>query len=457
MKQFKIGDEIILDIIDINSEGQGVGKYEGFTLFINGGTLGDKVRVKIIDLKKSFGIANTIELLEKSPYRVEPKCKYFHSCDGCQLQNLNYQKQLELKQDMVKNNIKKIGNITNVPVKKIIGMNNPYRYRNKGEFKVGKDCNIGYFKKGTHEIYPIDKCIIQNEAVNEIVELVREHMKKYKLEGYDTKTKEGIIRNIIVRITKDNKVMVIIVTKEEKLPYKEKLIDILINKDRSNNYEIKSIYQNINKKDTSVVLGSKNIKLYGEDRIVDCIGEYKFFISPKSFFQVNPIQTEILYNKVLEYANLKGDEIVFDIYCGIGTISLFLAKKAKEVYGVEIVKSAIEDAKLNAKINNINNAKFYTGKGEDVVPRLYKEGLYADIVVVDPPRKGCEESVLETMVNMAPEKIIYVSCNPAILARDLAYLVEGGYKVVEVQPVDMFPQTTHVEVVTLLIRNEVSK
>ncbi len=447
MKQFKIGDEIILDIIDINSEGQGVGKYEGFTLFINGGTLRDKVKVKIIDLKKSFGIANTIELLEKSPYRVEPECKYFHSCDGCQLQNLNYQKQLELKQDMVKNNIKKIGNIKNVPVKKIIGMDNPYRYRNKGEFKVGKDYNIGYFKKGTHEIYPIDKCIIQNEAVDEIVELVREYMKKYKLEGYDTKTKKGIIRNIIIRITRDNKVMVIIVTKKEKLPYKEKLIDILINKDKSNNYEITSIYQNINKKDTSVVLGPKNIKLYGESRIVDYIGEYKFFISPKSFFQVNPIQTEILYDKVVEYLNLKGHETVVDLYCGIGTIAIYISKYAKKVYGVEIVKDAIEDAKENTKLNNIDNVEFIQGKSEDMLPMLISKGINIDALVVDPPRKGLDKSLINSIVKANPQKIVYVSCNPSTLARDLGYLAEKGYEVKEVQPVDMFPFTTHVECV----------
>lgn len=454
MKQFKIGDEIILDIIDINSEGQGVGKYEGFTLFINGGTLRDKVKVKIIDLKKSFGIANTIELLEKSPYRVEPECKYFHSCDGCQLQNLNYQKQLELKQDMVKNNIKKIGNIKNVPVKKIIGMDNPYRYRNKGEFKVGKDYNIGYFKKGTHEIYPIDKCIIQNEAVDEIVELVREYMKKYKLEGYDTKTKKGIIRNIIIRITRDNKVMVIIVTKKEKLPYKEKLIDILINKDKSNNYEITSIYQNINKKDTSVVLGPKNIKLYGESRIVDYIGEYKFFISPKSFFQVNPIQTEILYDKVVEYLNLKGHETVVDLYCGIGTIAIYISKYAKKVYGVEIVKDAIEDAKENTKLNNIDNVEFIQGKSEDMLPMLISKGINIDALVVDPPRKGLDKSLINSIVKANPQKIVYVSCNPSTLARDLGYLAEKGYEVKEVQPVDMFPFTTHVECIVGMQRKD---
>src|SRR5690606_2782960 len=242
----------------------------------------------------------------------------------------------------------------------------------------------------------IDKCIIQNEAVNEIVELVREHMKKYKLEGYDTKAKEGIIRNMIVRITKDNKVMVIIVTKEEKLPYKEKLRDILINKDRSNNYEIKSIYQNINKKDTSVVLGSKNIKLYGEDRIVDCIGEYKFFISPKSFFQVNPIQTEILYDKVVEYLNLKGHETVVDLYCGIGTIAIYISKYAKKVYGVEIVKDAIEDAKENTKLNNIDNVEFIQGKSEDMLPMLISKGINIDALVVDPPRKGLDKSLINS-------------------------------------------------------------
>lgn len=447
MKYFKIGGELILDIIDINSEGQGVGKYEGFTLFTNGGTLGDKVKAKVIEIKKNFGIADTLEILEKSPYRVKSECQYFPQCDGCQLHNLNYEKQLELKRDMVKNNLNRIGKISDVLVKDTIGMDYAYRYRNKGEFKVGKDYNIGYFKRGTHDLIPIDECIIQDKIADEINALVKEYMKEYGIEGYDNRTKKGIIKNLIIRTTKDNKAMVVIVTKGEKLPHKEGLIDILTDKDRLKSATVVSIYQNIKEKDTSVVLGHKDIKLYGEDRIVDYIGEYKFLISPKSFFQVNHIQTEILYDKVVEYLDLKGHETVIDLYCGIGTIALYISKYANKVYGVEVVRDAIEDANNNLKLNHVDNVEFIRGKSEDILPKVNKKGIKIDALVVDPPRKGLNKSLIDSIVKANPQKIVYVSCNPSTLARDLGYLMEKGYEIEEVQPVDMFPMSMHVEAV----------
>ena len=450
MKYFKIGGELILDIIDINSEGQGVGKYEGFTLFTNGGTLGDKVKAKVIEIKKNFGIADTLEILEKSPYRVKSECQYFPQCDGCQLHNLNYEKQLELKRDMVKNNLNRIGKISDVLVKDTIGMDYAYRYRNKGEFKVGKDYNIGYFKRGTHDLIPIDECIIQDKIADEINALVKEYMKEYGIEGYDNRTKKGIIKNLIIRTTKDNKAMVVIVTKGEKLPHKEGLIDILTDEDRLKSATVVSIYQNIKEKDTSVVLGHKDIKLYGEDRIVDYIGEYKFLISPKSFFQVNHIQTEILYDKVVEYLDLKGHETVIDLYCGIGTIALYISKYANKVYGVEVVRDAIEDANNNLKLNHVDNVEFIRGKSEDILPKVNKKGIKIDALVVDPPRKGLNKSLIDSIVKANPQKIVYVSCNPSTLARDLGYLMEKGYEIEEVQPVDMFPMSMHVESIIMM-------
>jgi len=441
---FKIGDRIEMEIDDLSNEGMGVGKYDGFTFFVEGCTIKDKVLFEIVGLKKNFGIGKTIEIMQQSPYRVESKCEYFNQCDGCELHNLKYEKQLELKKNIVKNNLERIGKINDVIVKDTIGMDYPYRYRNKGEFKVGKNYEIGYFKRGTHEIYPVEKSIIQKETVDIVIKLIKEYMKKYKVDGYDRKSKKGIIKNLIVRTNRDNQVMVIIVTKDEKLPHKKELIDLLINQKE---VQIVSIYQNVNNKDTSLILGPKDIKLYGEDKLVDYIGEYKFLISPKSFFQVNPIQTKILYDKVVEYLNLSGNETVADLYCGIGTISLYISKYAKKVYGVEIVKEAIDDANENKKLNGVDNVEFILGKSEDILPKLNERGIKIDAIVVDPPRKGLEKSLIDSIIEANPKKVVYVSCNPSTLARDLGYLVAEGHRVVEVQPVDMFPHTMHVECV----------
>ncbi len=458
MNRFKVGDKIELNIIDINSEGLGVGRQRGLIFFVEGGTLGDRVSFEIVELKKRYGVGKTLEILEKSPYRIESKCKFFSQCDGCQLQNLDYNKQLELKRNMVENNLKRIGKIENVVVKDTIGMDYPFRYRNKAEFKVGKNYKIGYYKRKTHEIVSVDKSIIQNEIVDDILILIEEYMKKYKVEGYDRKSNKGIIKNLLIRTTKDNKAMVVIVTKTENLPYKKELIEMLTIPDKRvstfSSDTIVSIYQNVKENDTSVVLGTKDIKLYGEDRILDYIGEYKFLISPKSFFQVNPVQTEVLYDKVVEYLSLKGNETVADLYCGIGTISLFISKYAKKVYGVEIAKEAIEDANKNKELNGVNNVEFILGKSEDILPKLNKKGIKLDGIVIDPPRKGLDKSLIDSIIDANPEKIVYVSCNPSTLARDLGYLVEKGYKVLEAQPVDMFPHTVHVECVALMSRDK---
>ncbi len=448
-KKLKKGDLLELEIIDLTSEGLGVGKINGFAVFVEGGLPGDRGVVELRKIKKNYAIGKMVDIKENSPNRIESKCKYFKECGGCQLHELAYKTQLDLKTKQVKNTLNKIGKIEKSKVNPIIGMEYPYRYRNKGQFKIGRskeEISIGYFKRKSHDIVNVDKCIIQNEISDKIMKVIKTYMEKFKVPPYNKRNKKGIIRDIVIRTTKDNLAMVIIVTKGNNLPYKKELINLL----RENVEEVVSVYQNINNRNTPVVLGNKEIKLYGEDKIVDYIGDYKFLISPKSFLQVNSVQTEVLYKKALEYLDLKGNETIFDLYCGIGTISLFISKKAKKVYGIEVVKDAVEDAKENAKLNNVNNVEFIKGKTEEIVPILLNKRIIADKVVVDPTRKGCDEEVLETIVKMKPETIVYVSCNPATLARDLRYLEDKGYKVEEVQPVDMFPHSTHVETVVLI-------
>ncbi len=443
------GDSLDLNIIDLTSDGLGVGKIDGFTIFVEGGLPGDNGTVTLKKIKKNYGIGQMINIKKISPNRIDSKCKYFKDCGGCQLHELNYKTQLDLKTNQVKNTLYKIGKINKSKIFPIIGMEYPYKYRNKGQFKIkinDHDTSIGFFKRKSHDIVNIDECIIQNKISNKILKSIKKYMEKFNVSLYDKKSKKEIIRDIIIRTTKDNLAMVIVVTKSKNLPYKKELINLL----KENAKEIVSIYQNVNTKNTPIILGNKNIKIYGEDKIVDYIGDYKFLISPKSFFQINSIQTEILYKKVLDFLKLEGNEIIFDLYCGIGTISLFISKKAKKVYGVEVVKAAIDDAKENAKLNNIKNVEFIRGKTEKIVPELLNKGITADKIVVDPPRKGCNNEVLNTITKMNPQIIVYVSCNPATLARDLNFLEKNDYIVEKVQPIDMFPHTMHVETIALL-------
>ncbi|RKD33416.1 23S rRNA (uracil(1939)-C(5))-methyltransferase RlmD [Thermohalobacter berrensis] len=441
-----------VEITDLNHRGQGVAKIEGFTIFIDNGTIGDKGKVKIVELKKNYGIGEMISITEPSKDRIQPKCPISFTCGGCQLQDLDYRSQLNIKTNKVKKDIEKIAGFEDVIIHDTLGMDSPYRYRNKAQFPVGlkgKKISIGFYRRGTHEIVDTKSCIIQHEINDEVIKIVKDYMKKFNIKPYNEKTGKGIIRHILTKTAfKTGDVMVVVITNGNKLPYKDELIKEL--KDKVKN--LKTVVQNINTKRTNVILGPKSRVLYGDGRIVDYIENLKFNISAESFFQVNPMQTEVLYNKALDYANLKGDETVFDLYCGIGTISLFLARKAKKVHGIEVVEQAILDARENAKMNNIDNVEFYTGKAEDIFPKLYKQGIKADVVVVDPPRKGCDESVLDTIAKMQPKRIVYVSCNPSTLARDLKYLDEKGYKTLEIQPVDMFPHTMHVECCVLITK-----
>ncbi len=443
--------EYIVDIVDIGQGGVGVGKHEGFTVFVEGGLIQDKLKVKINKSKKNYAVGDITEIIEKSPFRVERVCSdRLKNCGGCQIQELDYQKQLDIKTNEVKQVVSRIGKLENVVIHETIGMQEPVRYRNKAQFpiqKVGDEVNIGFYKKKSHEVIPTDTCVIQHEVNDKIMRIIQTYIKAYNVSIYDETTHTGVLRHLVTKIGfTTNEVMVVLVANGRKLPYLNELASVL----EENVPGFKTLVINENREKTNVILGKTNRVAYGEGKINDYIGNLVFEISPLSFFQVNPVQTEVLYNKALEYANLKENDTVFDIYCGIGSISLFLAQKATKVYGIEIIEDAIKDANINAKLNNLDNVEFYVGKAEEVVPKMYSEGKTANVVVVDPPRKGCDEKVLDTIVSMSPDRVVYVSCNPSTLARDLGYLNERGYKTVEIQPVDMFPHTMHVECVALI-------
>lgn len=443
--------EYIVDIVDIGQGGVGIGKYEGFTVFVDGGLVQDKIKVKITKSKKNYAVGDIVEIIEKSPFRVERKCsESLRQCGGCQIQELDYQKQLDVKTNEVKQVISRIGKLDDVVIHDTLGMEHPFRYRNKAQFPIQKKDNmpvIGFYKKKSHDLISTDECIIQHEVNDKIIKIIKTYIRAYNVSIYDEKTHKGLLRHLVTKVGfTTGEVMIVLVANGKKLPYLKELASVL----KENIPGFKTLVVNVNTQKTNVILGKENIVAYGDGMIRDYIGELVFEISPLSFFQVNPLQTEVLYNKALEYANLGENDTVFDIYCGIGTISLFLAQKAKKVYGIEIVEDAIKDAKRNAKINNMDNVEFYVGKAEEVVPKMYKEGKRANVVVVDPPRKGCDEKVLDTIVSMEPDRVVYVSCNPSTLARDLAYLNERGYKCHEIQPVDMFPHSVHVENVAWL-------
>lgn len=443
--------EYVVDIVDIGQGGVGIGKYDGFTVFVDGGLINDRIKVRINKSKKNYAVGDIVEIIEESPFRVKRKCSdNLKDCGGCQIQELDYQKQLDIKTNEVKQVISRIGKLEDVVIHDTLGMEEPVRYRNKAQFPIQKVNNnplIGFYKKKSHDIIPTDKCIIQHEINDKIMKIIKTYINAYKVSVYDEKTHTGVLRHLVTKVGfTTNEVMVVLVANGKKLPYLKELASVL----EENVPGFKTLVVNVNREKTNVILGRENIVVYGDGKINDYIGELVFEISPLSFFQVNPVQTEVLYNKALEYADLKENDTVFDIYCGIGTISLFLAQKAKKVYGIEIVEDAIKDAKINANLNNLDNVEFYVGKAEEVVPKMYKEGKTANVVVVDPPRKGCDEKVLDTIVSMKPDRVVYVSCNPSTLARDLAYLDERGYKCLEVQPVDMFPHTMHVESVAKL-------
>lgn len=449
--EFKKNDLVTVKIEDMGHDGEGIGKAEGYTLFIKDTVIGDVVEAKIMKMKKNYGYARLVRVLEASKDRTEPKCPVARACGGCQLQFLAYEKQLEFKKNKVLGNLERIGGFSDISVEKVMGMENPWRYRNKAQFPVGKDKDgnliTGFYAGRTHSIIPNTNCYLGVEVNEEILNAVLDYMRENHVEPYDEVTGKGLVRHILIRYGfKTKEIMVCIIINGRKIPNAAGLAEKL--KDISG---MTSITLNVNTKRNNVILGNEILPLWGKNYITDYIGEVKYQISPLSFYQVNPVQTEKLYGTALEYAGLTGKETVWDLYCGIGTISLFLAQKAKKVYGVEIVPAAIEDARRNAELNGIENAEFFVGKAEEVLPAKYEEdGIYADVIVVDPPRKGCDGALIETMLSMKPERIVYVSCDSATLARDLKILCEREYQVEKVAVCDMFPGSVHVETVCLL-------
>ncbi len=441
---------IDVEFEDLTHDGAGVAKVDGYPLFIAGGLPGEKGKIKVTKVGKGYGFGRLIELYEQSPYRVDPACSIYKECGGCQLQHLSYEGQLQAKEKQVREVMNRIGKLDQVKVHPVLGMEEPWQYRNKSQVPVGEQEGGligGFYQQRTHKIIDMKTCLIQQQKNDEVVGLIKEICSRFGVRAYDEARHKGMLRHIMVRhglVT--GEVMVVLVTRTNDLPHKKELVAEIAERVAG----VKSIIQNVNSKKTNVIMGEATHVLWGAEVIYDYIGDIKFAISARSFYQVNPEQTKVLYGKALEYAELTGQETVIDAYCGIGTISLFLAKKAKKVYGVEIVPEAIEDAKRNAELNGIENAEFAVGEAETVIPGWYKDGITADVLVVDPPRKGCDEALLQTIIEMKPKKVVYVSCNPATLARDLRILEDGGYQTVEIQPVDMFPQTTHVETVALL-------
>ncbi|MGG1876215.1 23S rRNA (uracil(1939)-C(5))-methyltransferase RlmD [Paenibacillus cisolokensis] len=524
-------DEVVIDIIGMNHDGEGVGRADGYTLFVQGALPGEKVRVKVLKTKKQYGYAKLLELVEASPSRIAAPCPIYDQCGGCQLQHMDYTAQLDWKRQLVVDNLERIGKLTvlrepqvsgeaeegeqaellageaagrgdsasldqavvgvgqsaegsvtgsqatgklsagenatgsltagaqstedprdGIRVLPTLGMSNPWRYRNKSQVPIGvTEGGLvgGFYARGSHRIIDMEACLIQHEHNDEVVSRIKELGRRLGITAYDEETGKGLLRHVVVKIGfATQEMMIVLVTNGDRIPHADEWIAAI----RKDLPAVVSICQNVNTRKTNVIFGDVTRVLWGSEVIHDYIGDVKFAISARSFYQVNPVQTEVLYSKTVEYAGLTGNETVIDAYCGIGTISLFLAQHAKKVYGVEIVKEAIEDARANARLNGMDHVEFAVGASEDVIPKWKEQGIEADVIVVDPPRKGCDPRLLDTILQMKPERVVYVSCNPSTLARDLRILEDGGYRTVEVQPVDMFPHTVHVESVALLVR-----
>ena len=461
----KKNDSIELTITDIGVNGEGYGRYEGCSFFVKNAVPGDRVRAVITRMNKGYGYAKVLEVLEASAQRVKPACPNAERCGGCQIMQLSYDEQLRIKEEKVRSCLTHIGKQTGFELCPIIGMADPYHYRNKTQFPVGlsRDGRIvtGFYAGHTHYIVETDECCASQPAANVILRHVRDFLNKNELPVYDEETGTGLVRHVLIRTARGTgECMVCLVINGSGLPYNlnDEFVRALTKAELPGHARITSICLNINKEKTNVILGRKVICLYGNEYITDTIGDLSFRISPLAFFQINPEQTEKLYAKALEYAGLTGRENVWDLFCGSGTISLFLARQAALVRGVEIVPAAIENAEENARLNGIENALFFCGEAEKIFPEwAQEEDAQADVVVVDPPRKGCDARLLEAILKVAPDRIVYVSCDPATLARDVKILSDGGYKLVKAQPVDMFPHTVHVETVVLMTKKKKEK
>ncbi|WP_147804001.1 23S rRNA (uracil(1939)-C(5))-methyltransferase RlmD [Alkalicoccus halolimnae] len=448
-------DYVRVTFEDLTHDGAGVAKVDGYPLFVKRALPGETGLIKVIHTKKNFGFGRLTEIIKESKERTEPPCSIFNQCGGCQLQHLSYNGQLAYKQKQVQETMVRIGGLGNLTVHPTLGMEEPWRYRNKSQVPVSEQNGkiaAGFYAERSHTIVDMEECLIQHEDADRAVRFVKQLAAEYGIRGYDDKTHKGQLRHVVIRHAQTtDQLMIVLITKDKTLPNKKHIIRRM--KEEFPN--LVSLVHNVNPKRTNVIFGDQTEIMWGEGVIYDEIDNIRFAISPRSFYQINPLQTRVLYEKALEFARLTGKENVIDAYCGIGTISLFLARRAKHVYGVEVVPEAVTDAKENAKLNHIENAEFYVGEAENIMPWWRAQGMNADVIVVDPPRKGCDEKLLQSIAEMTPERIVYVSCNPATLARDLKYLEEKGYEAKEVQPVDMFPHTTHVECVTWLEKKEV--
>lgn len=442
--------EYIVDIIDNGFEGEGIAKIDNFTIFIPGTIKGEKVKIIIVKVLSSHGFGKIVEIIEKSQARQDVDCNTYKRCGGCNLRHVKYEETLKMKQNAVQSLVNKTLK-NKLQVKETVGMENPLHYRNKAQYPIGINKQgepvIGVFANRTHEVIPIDNCLIQNRKSEEIAKFIVEFIKKKNISIYDEKTGKGLVRHIVTKVgIKTGEIMCVIVINGHKIPSENELVENL----KTRYPEIKAIVKNINMKNTNVILGQENINLYGNGYIEDILGEYKFKISPLSFYQVNPVQAEKLYNLGVSMAEITKKDVVFDLYCGIGTISLFMSKFAKKVYGIEIVEEAVKMAKENAQNNNVSNTEFFAGDVEIVLDDLINnKGLKADVVMFDPPRKGLDKKSIDNILNIRPKKIVYISCNPATLIRDLADF-ENEYDIKTIIPVDMFPFTSHIECCSVL-------
>ena len=450
-----VGNLYDTTIHDLSHDGLGIARIDGFLTFVKDALPGERVVVKITSAKKNYAHGEAIEIIKKVATRTVAPCPLFEQCGGCQIQHMTYDAQLAFKKEMVIKNMEKFGKIQNPPVQNVIGMDDPWRYRNKTQVPFGMDDSgkvvAGFYKSRSHEIIDMPSCLVQTEVADEIIEEVKKFVETNGILVYNESTHSGILRHVVIRVGfETDEIMVIFVTNGQTLPKQDQLCELLCQKFP----QIKSIAHNVNEKETNVIFGDETEIIHGSPYIKERLDGLDFLISPRSFFQINPIQTKKLYRLATEFAAVNRDDVVFDAYCGTGSITLFLARQGGHVYGVEIVEDAIKDANLNAKENGIENVTFEVGKSETVIPRLIEEGIRPNVIVVDPPRKGCDIVLLDAMIKAKPERIVYVSCDSATLARDVAILVDGGYALDVVQPVDMFPQTSHVECVALMSRKK---
>lgn len=451
-KPVQLEERYELFINSYSHQGEGIGRVNNFTIFVPGAILGEIVRVKISEIKKNFARGKLKEVISSSPNRIKPLCPAYHLCGGCHLQHVVYEKQLEIKRLAAQDALIRLGQ-QKVETLPVIGMEDPWRYRNKGYFQVSQKkgrVRLGFYKVGSYDFVPASGCVLFSSQINRLVSYLEEQLSLQKVTVYNSKTGRGNLRNILIRESRNTgEIMIVFITKEDNLGFDQNVLNDLV----KTFPQVVSIYQNINRSPKAVLQGKDFRLLKGKPNLEDAIGPFKFKISPQSFFQVNTAQAEILNEKVLEYANLSGEETVIDSYCGTATISIYVAKQAEKVYGIEVEKSAVRDAKINCELNGISNLKLFTGKAEEWLYKWRRGGEEVHLIIVDPPRRGCSSKVLKGIIKIRPKKIIYVSCNPATLARDLKYLTKNDdYKLKKVLPIDMFPQTSHIECIASLER-----